>query len=183
VLFPSAGPESFSYTLTEAWATGRPALVPPIGALAERVRSKGGGFIMTEREWRDEEAMLDRIVSVLGARDELATASVQAQALRGATRDEMATATFALYERTLALAGDKTARMLKPLEPARLRYGLGYVPWVPPAPEVPWGQARAKGLLQRIARAAANRRHTAAGRLLFRLAPVSVVAALRARLK
>ena len=32
VLYPSAGPETFSYTLTEAWACGRPVLVPPIGA-------------------------------------------------------------------------------------------------------------------------------------------------------
>ena len=29
VLYPSAGPESFSYTLSEAWTAGRPVLVPP----------------------------------------------------------------------------------------------------------------------------------------------------------
>ena len=34
VLFPSAGPETYAFTLSEAWAAGRPVLVPPIGALA-----------------------------------------------------------------------------------------------------------------------------------------------------
>jgi len=38
-------------------------------------------------------------------------------------------------------------------------------------------------MLRRVARAAANRRHTLAGRVLFRLTPAAVVAALRARLK
>ena len=44
VLYPSAGPETFSYTLSEAWAAGRPVLVPPIGALAERVRGQRRGL-------------------------------------------------------------------------------------------------------------------------------------------
>jgi GT2 family glycosyltransferase/glycosyltransferase involved in cell wall biosynthesis len=43
VLYPSAGPETFSFTLTEAWKEGRPALVPPIGALAERMEGSGAG--------------------------------------------------------------------------------------------------------------------------------------------
>ena len=37
VAFPSAGPETFSFTLSEAWAAGLPVIVPPFGALAERV--------------------------------------------------------------------------------------------------------------------------------------------------
>jgi glycosyltransferase involved in cell wall biosynthesis len=40
VVFPSAGPETYCYTLTEAWMAGRPALVPPIGALYERVQDE-----------------------------------------------------------------------------------------------------------------------------------------------
>src|SRR6185437_9240702 len=68
VLYPSAGPETFSYTLTEAWAAGRPVLVPPIGALAERVQGTGAGFVMTEAEWRDEAAMLDRILTLVNER-------------------------------------------------------------------------------------------------------------------
>ncbi len=66
VLYPSAGPETFSYTLSEAWASGRPVLVPPIGALEERVRDSGAGWVLTDAEWRDEERMLERLLSVLG---------------------------------------------------------------------------------------------------------------------
>ena len=44
VLYPSAGPETFSYTLSEAWSAGVPVLVPPIGALAERVAGTGAGL-------------------------------------------------------------------------------------------------------------------------------------------
>ena len=46
VLFPNAVPESFSYALSEAWAAGVPVLVPPDGALGERVREHGGGWLL-----------------------------------------------------------------------------------------------------------------------------------------
>ena len=65
MLYPSAGPETFSYTLSEAWAAGRPVLVPPIGALAERVQATGAGWVMTDDEWRDEMRMLDRILALV----------------------------------------------------------------------------------------------------------------------
>ena len=38
--------ESFSYALSEAWDAGVPALVPDAGALAERVRAHGGGWVL-----------------------------------------------------------------------------------------------------------------------------------------
>jgi glycosyltransferase involved in cell wall biosynthesis len=66
VLYPSAGPETFSHTLSEAWASGRPVLVPPIGALEERVRDSGAGWVLSDAEWRDDEKMLERILEVLG---------------------------------------------------------------------------------------------------------------------
>jgi len=65
ILFPSAGPESFAFTLSEAWAAGRAVLVPPIGALAERVGGHDAGWVMTDDEWRDEAAMLDRLLDLL----------------------------------------------------------------------------------------------------------------------
>lgn len=63
VAFPSAGPETYCYTLTEAWQAGRPALVPPIGALGERVSATGAGWLM--EDWQDEGRILDQILSVL----------------------------------------------------------------------------------------------------------------------
>ncbi|MEP7061134.1 MAG: glycosyltransferase [Betaproteobacteria bacterium] len=44
VLFANRLPESFSYTLSEAWAAGRPVIVPDAGALGERVAQLGGGW-------------------------------------------------------------------------------------------------------------------------------------------
>jgi glycosyltransferase involved in cell wall biosynthesis len=38
VLFPNRQPESFSYTLSDVWCAQRPALVPDVGALGERMR-------------------------------------------------------------------------------------------------------------------------------------------------
>lgn len=63
VAFPSAGPETYCYTLTEAWQAGRPALVPPIGALGERVSAAGAGWLM--EDWQDEDRILDQILSIL----------------------------------------------------------------------------------------------------------------------
>ena len=54
VAFPSAGPETFSFTLSEAWAAGLPVIVPPFGALAERVADTDAGWLWTDAEWRDE---------------------------------------------------------------------------------------------------------------------------------
>jgi hypothetical protein len=63
-LFPNQVPESFSYALSDLWEAGLPAIVPPEGALAERVRDHGGGWLLPEgfaaREVAD---MLRRILS------------------------------------------------------------------------------------------------------------------------
>lgn len=39
-------PETFSRTLSEAWAAGIPVVVGPVGAQAERVRQTGGGIVL-----------------------------------------------------------------------------------------------------------------------------------------
>ena len=45
-LFPNRVPESFSYALSDLWDAGIPVLVPPEGALGERVRRHGGGWLL-----------------------------------------------------------------------------------------------------------------------------------------
>jgi glycosyltransferase involved in cell wall biosynthesis len=62
VAFPTIWPETFSYTLSEAWRAGRPALVPPRGALAERVAATGAGWLM--RGWPDVATIADELVAV-----------------------------------------------------------------------------------------------------------------------
>ncbi|MFS8087103.1 MAG: glycosyltransferase family 4 protein, partial [Acidobacteriota bacterium] len=46
--FPNVVPESFSYALSEAWQAGTPALVPAFGALGERVRATGAGWLLDD---------------------------------------------------------------------------------------------------------------------------------------
>src|SRR5439155_22133145 len=59
-VFPTIWPETFSYTLSEGWLAGRPALVPPVGALQERVIASGAGWVMSG--WPDADAVLDQIL-------------------------------------------------------------------------------------------------------------------------
>lgn len=47
-LFPNQAPESFSYALSDLWQAGLPAIVPPEGALAERVTRHGGGWLLPQ---------------------------------------------------------------------------------------------------------------------------------------
>ena len=62
LLFPPIWPETFSYTLSEGWHAGRAALVPPVGALAERVAASGAGWMM--RGFPDADAMLDQLLEL-----------------------------------------------------------------------------------------------------------------------
>jgi len=188
VLYPSAGPETFSYTLTEAWSAGRPVLVPPFGALAERVDGSAAGFVMTDAEWRDERAMLARVLALVNDDRQrlLEPAGVAARTRRAATLGEMAEATVALYD--AAIATRARATDAAPFEPARVRDALGYRPWspsgatntrdgarpVPAAAPAPWQT--------RVARRALALRHTPLGKAMHRLAPRPLLDALKARL-
>lgn len=103
-VFPSAGPESFSYTLSEAWSHGRPALVPPIGALGERVQQTGAGWLMDD--WQDEDRILDQIVAICspGNAGDFERRRAAVQALDIATLDAMSAATEALYAQVIGQA-------------------------------------------------------------------------------
>ena len=191
VAYPSNGPESFSYTLSETWDAGLPALVPPIGALAERVAESGAGWVMTHDEWVDDKAMLDRICELAagGASALRADAARRARAVDAFPRRAMADATLALYTAALVGNAKRAAQSLSPFATTRVRDALGYRPWHPPAIEAPeTGSAvasrstAAKGWSQRIAQRALEIRQTPMGRFLYRVAPASLIDALRARL-
>jgi GT2 family glycosyltransferase len=193
VAYPSAGPESFSLTLSEVWSAGYPAIVPPIGALAERVEASGAGWIWTHDEWQHEARMLDRIVAVVASREALHDASRRARALEQPTPAAMAERTLRCYR--VALAG-APAVTLPPLANARVRDALGYVPWRPPPvaapivqPDAPPAKTQAPvappptGIGVSIARAALRWRHTRVGRVLYRVTPAPILDALKERLR
>jgi glycosyltransferase involved in cell wall biosynthesis len=186
VVYPSAGPETFSFTLSEAWAAGRPAVVPPIGALAERVAATGGGWVLSEEEWQNEARMLDRISELLepAHADAWAAAAARARRAPQPTLAAMAAATTAIYRE--ALSRQPAVEALRPIAAARCLSALGYIPWYPPqpvaAPVRTPDAARPNGALALVARAALSIRHTAPGRVLHRLTPRPLLDALRERL-
>ncbi len=184
VLYPSAGPETFSFTLTEAWAAGRPVLVPPIGALAQRVEGTGAGFVLSDAEWRDEARMLARILALVDPAAETTrlAAAHRARRMPQALRGAMAEQILSLYSGAYLTA----ALPYPPLARARMRDALGYRPWAPPVPDagpVAVPAASPTGAIAAVARAALRVRHTALGALMARITPAPVLEALKARLK
>ena len=193
VLFPSAGPETFSYTLSEAWRAGIPALVPPIGALAERVAASGAGWVLSDDEWADEARMLARILSLSrpASADVRARAAASARAVEHVAPQRMADATLSLYDS--ALAGKTVAANARPFTNLRIRDALGYRPWTPPSDvyaatdsqelvREPPVAAPPAGWMDRVARQALAIRRTPMGRALYRMTPASWIDALKARL-
>ncbi len=101
-LFPNRVPESFSYALSDLWDAGVPVLVPPDGALGERVREHGGGWILPEGAGAREiaAALVERLGP--GGRTELARVEselVRADRARVPRLDAMTRSLDALYAR------------------------------------------------------------------------------------
>ncbi len=175
-MFPSLGPETFAYTLSEAWAAGRAVLVPPIGALAGRVADHGAGWIMDEAEWRDDARLLDRLVALTGPDGR---AALEAACGRAAAMPLPPLAT--MVERTLACyraATQRTPVAHGPPDRLRVVEAFGYRRWVPPAP----GGAGSPPARPPLAQALLRLRGTIAGRVLARLLPPAARTALLARL-
>ncbi|MBS0321706.1 MAG: glycosyltransferase [Proteobacteria bacterium] len=185
VLYPSVGPETFCYTLSETWAAGLPVIVPPIGALAERVAANGGGVVLDTTQWGDDEAMFARVVELLA--DEAATggASELGRARHDAARIVLPSiagtvaATVAVYRGAMR---EHAATRDDALAPVRLRDALGYRRWVPPEPPASVIAAR-HSVRARLARLARRLRRTGFGAGMHDALPAHWTEALRARLR
>lgn len=67
-LFTNQVPESFSYALSDLWAAGLPVIVPPAGALGDRVRAHGAGWVLpADFSAHDVAGLLRRLFSAEGA--------------------------------------------------------------------------------------------------------------------
>jgi len=102
VLFPNHVPESFSYTLSEAWSAGYPVLAAPRGAIGERVRRHGGGWLLAEPFGGAEVAReLRRLLSPAAAGEVARVKSILSQPDPGRvpTLDAMAATIDAYYRR------------------------------------------------------------------------------------
>jgi GT2 family glycosyltransferase/glycosyltransferase involved in cell wall biosynthesis len=67
-LIPSICAETFSFTLSESWLAGLPAIVSHFGALAERVRTTDGGWIVNPYDFRE---ILDLLSVLQGDRRQI----------------------------------------------------------------------------------------------------------------
>ena len=90
--------ESYSHTLTEAWAAGIPVLVSNLGAQAERVRAQGGGWIV---DTVSAAALYQQILDIADDREEYERVSTAMGRLRIRTVAEMATDYEFIYRRQL----------------------------------------------------------------------------------
>jgi GT2 family glycosyltransferase/glycosyltransferase involved in cell wall biosynthesis len=94
----SVWPETYCHVLTEAWAAGIPVVATDIGALGERVRARGGGWLVPRD---DPEAAYERLVGL--ATDEAAFDRATREIAASRIRDTAAMARDydALYRRVL----------------------------------------------------------------------------------
>ena len=132
--------------------------------------------------------MLARIATILAPnqRAALATAAARARAVALPTLSAMAERTMKIYQRSVcpAAAGGHPA-----IAAVRCLEALHYRPWRPACPLAATPTTQANGdvaitddTLVRLARAALRIRHTMPGRLLYSLAPKSLLNALKGRL-
>ncbi|WP_231910526.1 glycosyltransferase [Candidatus Nitrosoglobus terrae] len=113
VVFPSIGPETFSYTLSEAWAAGKPVLVPPIGALKERVEQTGVGWLM--EDWTNVDKILDQIVDLTYQMDQKSPITEMKKHKYNNNEQVALNKIESLYSQFLALAPIPLQKRISPL--------------------------------------------------------------------
>ena len=92
-------PETFSYTLSEAWKAGIPVIGTELGAIGERIRESGAGWVLPrEAEAEDVTALLKHI---LNSPEELAEKKRQTSAVKIRTVEEMAAEYHEIYDRMM----------------------------------------------------------------------------------
>lgn len=88
--------ETYSHTLTEAWAVGVPVLASKLGALEERITEHGGGWLVDPH---DEEKLYELIVNIADDPEEYDRVQAEANLAGVASVGEMGEAYLKLYER------------------------------------------------------------------------------------
>jgi GT2 family glycosyltransferase len=73
VLLLSPWPETYSYTLSEAWRSGIPVIGSDLGAIGERIRSEGGGIVVDPFDSKAAAAAIDRLLADDDEMDRLAS--------------------------------------------------------------------------------------------------------------
>jgi len=102
-LFTSVCPETFSFTLSEAYCAGVPPVVPRLGALAERVRATGIGWVIEPHSARAAVECCSRLAR---EREQLEGMRRKLAGFKHTTVEENAAAYGRLLEPLLGRKGD-----------------------------------------------------------------------------
>lgn len=95
----SVWPETYSHTLTEAWAFGVPVISTDIGAVAERIRNHGGGWLVPVEDPSKAAELIARLSRNREEVDEMRSA-VPRSSIRGTMT--MSRDYLALYDETVS---------------------------------------------------------------------------------
>lgn len=102
MLFLSTWPETFSYTLSEAWALGIPVLVSDLGALKERVKENGGGWTV---DVSDAEEVKRKIASTMRDRADYLIKKAEVSNITLKSLEDVAGEYSTLYSRLIGQSG------------------------------------------------------------------------------
>ncbi|MFW5961143.1 MAG: glycosyltransferase, partial [Desulfohalobiaceae bacterium] len=95
-LILSTWPETYCHTLTEAWAMGLPVLATDIGALGERLRAHGGGWLV---DYQNPESCWAKLQQVVSDTEVLRETAQQVSRIPIRSRQEMAEEYVQLYQK------------------------------------------------------------------------------------
>lgn len=101
VFLPSIWPETFSYTLSEAWASGIPVLVSDMGALRERVERNGGGWTVDVSDLNKVE---DKIIDIIRSPEDYSKKKEDIRKIQLKKFDEMQKEYSEIYSKYILLS-------------------------------------------------------------------------------
>ncbi|MFO7838383.1 MAG: glycosyltransferase [Desulfosalsimonadaceae bacterium] len=100
-IIPSEWPETYCHTLTEAWAAGIPVLGSDLGAVGERIRRTGAGWVLPPT---DPKRWVDTLVAISGDKEGYDAVVQKVRNLHFKSVSEMGAEYMDLYENLAAEA-------------------------------------------------------------------------------
>jgi glycosyltransferase involved in cell wall biosynthesis len=98
-IIPSVWPETWCHTLTEAWRAKIPVLGSDLGAVGERIRRHGGGWVLSPK---DPVQWVEKLVTIAKDPDDYQARVAEIEAMEFRTVAQMGEAYKELYSRLLS---------------------------------------------------------------------------------
>jgi GT2 family glycosyltransferase/glycosyltransferase involved in cell wall biosynthesis/SAM-dependent methyltransferase len=102
ILLPAIWPETYSFTLSEAWDLGIPVLGSDLGAIGERIRKTGGGWTV---DISDTRAVQEKILAIIRTPAEYREIQKKISAIRPLSKAVIAGRYDQLYKETIRAPG------------------------------------------------------------------------------